>query len=451
MTIIRLRRRISLAFDAPFPVALSPENTMYALHTPATGQASAPIRIPRWPTERPLFVAIVVFAIGIWALLAISIIGAVYAAMIAIFLFFAHVVFITHIRGSGVRLGPDQFPHLWERVVALSQKAGLEAPPEAYLVQAGGSLNAFATKLFRGRMIVLFAELLDACGDDEGARDMVIGHELAHLKLGHLDWFWLTAPARFVPFLGHAYSRACEYSCDRWGTALCGDRDGAMRGLSILAAGGTHGGKVNLQAFVAQRQALDTGWMTIGSWLSGYPPLSARIEAIEPIFGKGIPYSTRGPMRAALILSAFIIVPWVVSMGAMALWMSTFAALLQPPAETSSYDSSYDDYVPTLTPEEQNAKALADLATLTEVMRAHHAATGERIEDDEALNEVWSTYRGDEAIPADPYDGLAYGFRATDAGARIFSSGPDTESETDDDLSAEVVYADATATAPASD
>lgn len=420
---------------------------MYALHPNDVVQTGAPLRSPRWPTERPLFVAIVLTAIAIWALLALSIIGAVYAAMIAVFLFFAHVVFITHIRGSGVRLGPEQFPELWERVVALSRKAGLESPPEAYLVQAGGSLNAFATKLFGGRMIVLFAELLDACGEDEGARDMVIGHELAHLKLGHLDWFWLTAPARFVPFLGHAYSRACEYSCDRWGAALCGDRDGAMRGLAILAAGGVRGAKVNLKAFVEQRRALDTGWMTVGSWLSGYPPLSARIEAIEPAFGKAIPYSTRGPMRAVLILSAFVIVPWIVSMGAMALWMSSFAALLEPPASTldSSYESDYEPYVSTLSPSEQDAKARADLANFAEVMRAHHAATGETITDDEAFNAAWPTYRGDEAIPADPYDGLAYGFRDSETGARIFSSGPDAESETDDDIVVEVDYAAATA------
>ena len=180
--------------------------------------------------------------------------------------------------------------------------------------------------------------------------------------------------------------------------------------------------------------------MTVGSWLSGYPPLSARIEAIEPAFGKGIPYSTRGPMRAVLILSAFVIVPWIVSMGAMALWMSTFAALLQPPETESTYDASYDDYVPTLTPAEQESKARADLIVITEVMREHHAATGEAIQDDEAFNAAWPTYRGDEAIPTDPYDGLAYGFRASDAGARIFSSGPDTEAETDDDIAVEVVY-----------
>lgn len=416
---------------------------MYALHPTDVVPTGAPLRIARWPTERPLFVAIVLVSIAIWAVLALSIIGVLYAAMIALFLFFAHVVFITHLRGSGVRLGPEQFPELWERVVALSRKAGLEAPPEAYLVQAGGSLNAFATKLFRGRMIVLFAELLDACGEDEGARDMVIGHELAHLKLGHLDWFWLTAPARFVPFLGHAYSRACEYSCDRWGSALCGDRDGAMRGLAILAAGGARGAKVNLQAFVEQRRTLDTGWMTIGSWLSGYPPLSARVEAIEPAFGKAIPYSTRGPMRAVLILSGFVIVPWLLSIAAMTLWMSSFASLLEAGSTLDSRhaDEDYADLaLPSMSDEERAARARTELAEISDVLREHHAATGEQIRDDESLFEAWAEYREGESIPTDPFDGLGYGFRERDGGVRVFSSGPDMQPDTADDLYVDIEY-----------
>jgi Zn-dependent protease with chaperone function len=411
---------------------------MYALNPSAPIASFAAPKIERWPSERPLFVLVLLAALAIWGLLALSIIGAIYAALIALALFFSHVVFIAHIRGSGVRLGPEQFPELWERVVTLSRQAGMAQPPEAYLVQAGGSLNAFATKLFRGRMIVLFAELLEACGDDNAARDMVIGHEIGHLKLGHLDWFWLTAPGRFVPFLGHAYSRACEFSCDRWGATLCGDRAGAMRGLAILAAGGKHGAQVNLQAFVAQRQALDTGWMTIGSWLSGYPPLSARIEAIEPTLGKPIPYSTRGPMNASFILAAFIVLPWLATMAAMALWMSTLGALLDPTAIEGSDYAEETAALPQRSAAELEAQARIDLAAIAQVVREHHAATGETIQDSDQLDALWFEYRDEEDSPVDPYDGYAYGMHTTASGLKLFSSGPDAEPETEDDLVVEV-------------
>lgn len=414
---------------------------MYALNTAESIASLGAPKIERWPSEQPLFVLLVLAALAIWGLLAISIIGFIYVALIAVVLFFSHVLFITHIRGSGVRLGPEQFPELWERVATLSRQAGMAQPPEAYLVQAGGSLNAFATKLFRGRLIVLFSELIDACGEDHAARDMVIGHELGHLKLGHLDWFWLTAPARFIPFLGQAYSRACEFSCDRWGTALCGDRAGAMRGLAILAAGGKHGANVNLQAFVAQRQSLDTGWMTLGSWLSNYPALSARIEAIDPQLGKAVPYSTRGPMRAALILGAFVLGPYLAIFAAMALWMSALTALTSTSSLSEDADTSLEQAISESAPaqpersvEEMAAQAHADLATIAEVVREHHAATGAMLADSDQLDEVWFEYRDEDHAPVDPFDGYAYGFLPTATGVRIFSSGPDAEGETEDDI-----------------
>ncbi len=394
-------------------------------------------RIERWPTEIPLRVLVMLASLGIWALLALSIIGAIYAAMIVVFLFFSHVAFITYVRGSAVRLGPEQFPELWTRVVTLSKQAGLQQTPEAYVMEAGGSLNAFATKLFGGRMIVLFSDLLDACGDDHAARDMVIGHEIGHLKLGHLDWAWLTAPGRLMPFLGSAYSRACEFSCDRWGAALCGDRAGATRGLAILAAGGKLGKQVNLSAYVAQRENLDTGWMTIGCWISSYPPLSARVEAIEPALGKRIAHSTRGPLRAAFILSALLFAPALIGIAFASVWAAMIQAQIAQAAASDS-DSDYDysdaDALPAMSQEESTAKAWSDLATIAEVIREHHQATGEMVLDSDQLDAVWSTYQPTDAPPSDPFDGLAYGFQPSDDDVAIYSSGPDTEPETEDDI-----------------
>lgn len=395
-------------------------------------------RVERWPSETALFVLVLLAALGIWALLLLSIIGAIYGLMIALFLFFSHVVFISHIRGSGVRLGPEQFPELWQRVVDLSRRAGLPAPPEAYVVQAGGSLNAFATKFFRGRMIVLFAELLDACEGDEAARDMVIGHEIGHLKLGHLDWFMLTAPGRFIPFLGSAYSRACELSCDRWGAALCGDLGGAARGLAILAAGGKRGAQVNLKAFVAQRATLDTGWMTLGHWLSSYPPLSARIEALDPALGKHVPHSSKGPTRAAFLLVSILVLPGVLTMAGVAIWAAMMQSQLSQLAQSTEDESSDYGRPADGTPEELAARANADLAEIAAVLREHHQGTGNVAQDFEQLDEVWSNYRDTTPPFTDPFDGFAYGYSVDGNKVVLMSSGPDAEAETDDDISVEV-------------
>ena len=47
---------------------------------------------------------------------------------------------------------------------------------------------------------------------------------------------------------------------------------------------------------------------------------------------------------------------------------------------------------------------------------------------------------GDHA-PVDPFDGYAYGLHPSDRGVRLFSSGPDAEGETEDDIVIEVELA----------
>jgi Zn-dependent protease with chaperone function len=416
---------------------------------PTTAQAQEPavyrIHVDRWPTELPLLILVALASAAIWLLLLVSIFGIIYAVLIGVFFFFAHLAFITHIRGSAVKLGPRQFPELHARVVELSRRAGLATIPDAYVMQAGGSLNALATKLFRGRMIVLFSDLLDACGDDHAARDMVIGHEIGHLRSGHLDWFTVLAPGRFTPFLGAAYSRACEYTCDRWGAALCGDRAGAARGLAILAAGGRHGPRVNLEAFVEQRRELDSGWLTIGRWMSGYPPLASRIAAVEPSTSP-VPYTwRRGPMRAAGILAAIVMIPTIIMIGLTTVWLTQFKPFFDtaiaganPPG--AGDDSAFEERAEVSPlPEAEVAAARlqveADFATIEAVLREHHGATGEVIPDGERLGEVWSERRPGVDLPPDPFDGYMYLVTPLEDGTlELMSSGPDAMPDTEDDI-----------------
>jgi Zn-dependent protease with chaperone function len=262
------------------------------------------VHIEPWPSELPLFVMCAITSIFVWLFLTVTVFGLFYVVIIGAVLLFMQASFMAHIRGSGVRLGPDQFPELYARVRTIATRLGLEELPDAYLMQAGGSLNALATRFLGRHLIVLYSDLLEACGDDQAAADMIIAHELGHIKAGHLKHNLWLFPALAMPFPGLAYSRAREYTCDRYGLAGAGDRAGALLGLTILAAGGAHARKVNLPAFVQQRDDLNTGWMRIGEWSSTHPPLARRVVALDPALARTPDNTDAGTWRALGILAS---------------------------------------------------------------------------------------------------------------------------------------------------
>jgi Zn-dependent protease with chaperone function len=266
------------------------------------------ISVEPWHSEMLLKVFVVLISISVWIGLTISIFGIVYVAFIGLFLFFTHLLFVATVRGNAVRVGPDQYPELYARVERLSRRAGLDYVPETYVMQAGGALNALATKFLRSRMVVIFSDLLDACDNDEHAQDMIIGHEIGHIKAGHLDAFWFLLPGLWMPFLGGAYSRAREYTCDRYGFALAGDPAGALKGLTILSAGKNYGARVNVSALVKQRESLNTGLMTLGKWFMSHPPLCDRIAALDRTLAAAMADPNRGRNRALLTVALFFLV-----------------------------------------------------------------------------------------------------------------------------------------------
>lgn len=244
--------------------------------------SSAPIRIEPWPSERGLAAVVWIVALSTWLFLAFSLGGILYALLIGAFFFVAQLLFIARVRGSAVRVSPEQLPELYECVRELSARIGLDRAPDAYVMQSGGVLNALATRCLGSNLIVLYSDLLDACGENVPARDFIVAHELGHVHAGHLRWSWLLFPALAMPFLGHAYSRAREYTCDRYGIAASDDRERALDGLCVLAAGGAQARRVNRRALAAQRYDLEPAWMKLASWLFTHPSIAHRLAALDP-------------------------------------------------------------------------------------------------------------------------------------------------------------------------
>ena len=390
-----------------------------------------PLIVSHHPAEQPLFIITLVLSIVFWLLLIISIFGIIYALLVAVFYFILHLLFIFHIKGSAIKLGPDQFPDLYNRVVELCQRTGIYDIPDAYIMQAGGTLNAMATKFLRSKMIILYTDLLEACGTNKAARDMIIGHEIGHIQAGHLRWMWLIFPGLLVPFLGSALHRSRELTCDRYGVALCGDKKGALIGLAILAGGGKVGPHVNLHAFVNQKLDLNTGFMTIGKWLSTYPPLSERIAAIEPMYASNLPQDNSGAVRALGILSLVFIVPVISALIITALIIPVFHKTVQH--SSIQTELSVPAYTDTQVKYEQVQK---DFEKLSQLVRFLYRSTGQLPEtSDYTLSKFWQQYRPGIPEPMDPYDGNPYGYQPMGEGRYlIWSVGPDGTNNTQDDL-----------------
>jgi Zn-dependent protease with chaperone function len=246
--------------------------------------------------EQPLFILSLVFAALFWLILIVTIIGVFYGAFIGLFLLVAHILYLAHVRGNGLRLSERQLPELYSRVRAASAALGLPRTPEVYVLQGGGVLNAFATKFLSRRFVVLLSDLVESC-QDQRQLDFVVGHELAHHAAGHLAWRVFLAPAYLVPLLGPAYSRACEYTCDRAGASVCGDTEQAMRGLVVLAAGGRLAQAAQLEEFMAQADEAGHFWMAVNELGASHPYLCKRVAAVKEYV---VPGSTRVASRNPL-------------------------------------------------------------------------------------------------------------------------------------------------------
>ena len=210
----------------------------------------------------------------------VTIFGLLYGLFIGFFLFAAHALFIAHIKGNGVKLSETQLPVIYQKVVEASRKLGLNPLPDAYVLQAGGALNAFATKFVGRNFIVLYSDLLEACDEETGEMDMIIGHEIGHLALGHLKRIWFLLPARIVPWLWPAYSGGANTPATAAGSKSAGDLDAASRGLAILAAGGKYGKQVNIDAFMKQLKDTAGFWTSVYELNASHPYLSKRIAAL---------------------------------------------------------------------------------------------------------------------------------------------------------------------------
>jgi Zn-dependent protease with chaperone function len=240
--------------------------------------------------EKLYFGMSVLFSIAVYAFLVVTILGSPEVAGVVIFygIFFVigylivHGLFIGHVRGNGIRVSERQFPELKAMADSHARRLGMEETPAIFVLQAGGMLNAFATKFLGRNFVVLFSDVLAlATVKGEKAVSFVLGHELGHIQRNHMTKRAVLFPAMAVPFLGGAYSRGCEYTCDRYGNAL--EPEAGVDGLLVLAAGRDLYTQVDAKEFAGQRETEAGFFVNFAEVLATHPHLSRRVAALNAV------------------------------------------------------------------------------------------------------------------------------------------------------------------------
>lgn len=166
---------------------------------------------------------------------------------------------------SAIRVGPDQFPELYDIYRACVERAGIVPEPELYVCPGG--LNAHTSGVDRP-YVMLNAGAVNML--DRAELEYIIGHELGHIRCQHMLYLfmanYLPMIASFLPMVGPwismglraalgEWKRKAELSCDRMGLLVSQDLEACLRVMvKCSGAPGPFHHRIDLDAFLRQAE-----------------------------------------------------------------------------------------------------------------------------------------------------------------------------------------------------
>ncbi|WP_226658658.1 M48 family metallopeptidase [Pseudalkalibacillus hwajinpoensis] len=255
-------------------------------------------------SETSLFVILLVFSIMAYLFLLFSVIGVVIILVLWFISFMSNGLFLGQIRSNGVKISDSQYPFIHQTVQELCREMDILKAPNVYVIESAGILNAFATRLLGRNFVVLYSDIFELIEEEaEEEVTFILAHELAHIKRNHIMKQLLLLPGNLVPFLGSAYSRACEFTCDRMGAHYIKSGERAGNALMILAVGKRLYQSVNKDVYIEQLQTEKSFFVWLSELLSTHPPLPKRIAAVETFMTMREKTYFPAPRKKILILS----------------------------------------------------------------------------------------------------------------------------------------------------
>ena len=275
----------------------------------ATAGNDNPIQMTEivYSKEKSLFTLLAIISGIVWAALIIGTLGMalLYVLMFFIIYLFSHSAFISYLKGTAVEINAEQFPELHKQYLACCDRLEMKEPPRAYLLAADGMLNALATRFLGRNYIVLFSSIVDALESDKDALNFYIGHELGHIRRNHIGKAPFLVFATWLPLVGAAYSRACEYTCDLHGLRCCNSLRSATNAVAVLAAGVEQWKRMNVDQYIRQARESSGFWMSLHELNGSYPWLTKRMARVDAK-AQGTEYTPPSRSAWAFVFSLFM-------------------------------------------------------------------------------------------------------------------------------------------------
>lgn len=192
-------------------------------------------------------------------------------------------------RANGVRVGPEQFPELYQLYSAVAEKIGMNSLPALYVVNGNGVVNAYALSCnTRRKYVVVHAEIAMLTKTRPQVVEFVLAHELGHHRLGHSS-LWRSLVGVIPGFLvlpQKAAIRAQEYSADRVAASVCRE---CTQTIGLLAVGPFMEHDVNVDAYARQAEDEDKSWFVrMVHWMSDHAVNTKRLHALRQIEEHGL-------------------------------------------------------------------------------------------------------------------------------------------------------------------